>query len=1123
MPTAEQSVREFKGDHISAKMFRPDGKPFALLVPAFNCSMEAGDTLLAVGPNGTGDFSAVNFTEAHIGFDVIVHAVDASTLRDGGFGYRPNLQGILHRSSIASIIDGQHCYLADPSPVSFSGATVDIGPDDTDTLLNCFLTGGSAEGKTRLVPTGCYLVQPGQIFVHNPGSLVWGGQGVRFNSMIRSNDPTSSEPVLRMGNGIIDGPHSWLVQDMFISKGYGPGPAVYMDRIQIGEMRNVAIGDLGINGVGIDTPQGHYIFGEIMFNKVSVGGGDGFGGTNMSTLKNSIGMKIHATSNVVLLNCNIEDVETGLIYIGELQATLTWTGGHIERTAWSIILGNCQPYIDVENLTGEVYLGNDVVNGFLRFSSNSTLWSNGSIIDCGFGNRIRRTSSTTLGGASGGVFATGVEFDGDEWLNVAGAIEDPTFLHDIADTWTAGGGATITTVPITFPGIKRGRGLAIVAGAGGGGFASRMIAVEEQTDYLLHVGLQTQWHQSYRIVVEDTGGVLWDSGEWTYPDALRDFNSFKVFRKRIPTGAGITSLTITLYAIEPNQLTICPLLLLSKSGIRFETHMLFAGTGGSTSGSGVDFTVFQNVNTGLAFSFNLDPHPDLRHYGRCFIRAVVTDNTDDALKTALIGVGGNANALGSGPHVKLRRGTDIEYIVPLMSFPQNSNIMFWSFSGIENTIQIKELGLYAINDDRTVVNRLRINGRDIDTLDRDGNITLPVTTNFADRDMRFISTAPVDGVAKNPNIISMGGIAFGPNQGTMVCLNSKPTGYPNWLQTSRLYDFTASASSNTVTIAPLGNHYESLTVPFTGDSNFIMESTASGLSVGTNYWFKFVGPFEYEIYNDPALTSRVTLGNGTGKCTSTPYAMFLQFATSRFGVGFSDATNANGTDPWAGDTNNANTTGMPPFCVVSGRNSSAVKEQITKSGIYTGYPIFPMYSGGGGIFYSAGDPHGGAMWDASYPPLGSICLRGDGKFSVRTGPIPPTDDGSGWTDITSASQFWTLLDVSTIQTAYRIKLLNSSYAANRPLTLNSSKELATDVTFDASWIADGSISNTEFQHLEGVTSAIQAQLNALDARIDALESGGFVTIAQHNAHDHFYTGDGSGTISDHTSTANPAL
>ena len=57
---------------------------------------------------------------------------------------------------------------------------------------------------------------------------------------------------------------------------------------------------------------------------------------------------------------------------------------------------------------------------------------------------------------------------------------------------------------------------------------------------------------------------------------------------------------------------------------------------------------------------------------------------------------------------------------------------------------------------------------------------------------------------------------------------------------------------------------------------------------------------------------------------------------------------------------------------------------------------------------------------------------------------------------------------------------------------------------DASKIADGSVNNTEFEHLDGVTSDIQTQLNA-KLNLAGGTITGDVTITDN---DHLYIGDG---------------
>lgn len=997
MADARQSLKYFRGDHLSAKMFRSEEMPFARTIPVFDAVIVNGELTVtsASGP----------FSDSVVGFDVIVHA--------------PNFGGAAHKSRIVSVNDATQALMADLSSVDLSGARADIGPDDTDVLLATLIPpGGNGSGIQRIIPSGCYLVRPGELVIPNPQSGILRGQGSRFNTIIRSNDPDSSAPVLTLGNGTFE-PHSWVMEHLTVSKGYGPGPALYLNRLNLIIFRDVIITDLGTGGTGIDTPSAALLFGEMIFDHVSVYGGDGLG---TGTPPGTIGIRIYATSNCTFSNCNIEAVDTAFVFEGVFnQCRLTMTGGHIETTGYhALILNNCQPTIDMEVHTGDVWLGNDVINGNLTLYNNAPSWANGGVVDNGFGNRIRRVSTGPLN-QSGGIYNAGLSFDGDEWLRTASLNSDPLWLH--GTTGWASTNASLAMAPVAMPGAKYGRALAIEDSGAGGGYAERTFTATADTDYLVQVGILQQKGIEHRIVVSDGVGTIWDSGAITNTYTSNDSQTLKVIRKRIPITSD-TALTVRLYSPAAGKIAIYPMLLISKSAIAMETDHLSAGSGYSTSGSGADFTISQDLYTGTVYSFKVNPHPDLQHRGRCFFRAVVT--APNGASGAIISAGGGFASHQTGPQIILREGTH-EYVIPLMSYPEGATVVFNGFITQSTEIDIAEIGLYLIDEDPNVVDRLKIRGRTMEAIDENGNIRLPVTTSFADEDRVIFSNLPADGTIKNPNIVALQAAGFGANQGTVVCVNSKFTGFPDYVQTSRVYSFTASSGSNTITIALDGYHYEGLNMPFSSESFVVMTTTAGGLSTGVNYWTKYVGGLDYELYDDDALTVRRNItSDGVGTMSQSPYAMFVQLAPGIFGVGFGDATNAGGVDPWTGDPDNKSSIG-PPFLIVSKRNTSAVKETVKNSGWYSGYPIFPMFSGGGGLFFCSGDPSGQRLWSNDYPPIGSLVIRGDGKFSVRTGPIPEPDDGTGWQEMTA--QLWTLIDSTTIATNYTVRFRNSDGSA----------------------------------------------------------------------------------------------
>lgn len=90
--------------------------------------------------------------------------------------------------------------------------------------------------------------------------------------------------------------------------------------------------------------------------------------------------------------------------------------------------------------------------------------------------------------------------------------------------------------------------------------------------------------------------------------------------------------------------------------------------------------------------------------------------------------------------------------------------------------------------------------------------------------------------------------------------------------------------------------------------------------------------------------------------------------------------------------------------------------------------------------------------------------------------------------------------------------MNELISKRKPLyTITSGDIEATDLPtgIDAAKIADGSVSNTEFQYVNGVTSAIQTQLNTKQATI----TGGATTIATSNlTASRALVSDGSGKV-----------
>lgn len=564
------------------------------------------------------------------------------------------------------------------------GAMGDATANDTSALLSTFIPlGGDGSNVERLIPTGTYLVIPGELSIPNPQSGYWRGHGSRFNTIIKSSNAASVLPVVSLGDGTFE-PHSFVIEHLSIDVADGIGVGLFLNRTNLMVFRDVIIQGLGLGAIGVDTTTPAILFGEMIFDHCGFLGKDSGGVAPAG----SIGLRLYSTGNVELHSCNIEKVETGIILIGAQQSKFVFIGGHLERLSlYAFVLSNCQPLIDCEP-HGAVWLDNDVINGTLNLSNTSGQWTDGAVVDNGFGNRIRKTASKLFMPGSKATYATGVAFDGTEWMAVAGINSDPTFLG--GTTGWVGTNATVAMSTISMPGVASGKSMAIKATAANG-YAEKTFTASANTDYLLQVGILTDPVSTYRILVANSGGTVWDSGNFSYLDAslyASDFQSFKVIRKRIPVVAD-TVFKVRIYAVTSGLKTVCSLLLISTSEIQMASDYATSGSGFSSAGSGAGIAYTQDTTTGKIYSVKGSTLTE-----RCFFRAVVTVPVG---VSGALGVGGDGNDPTAGPIVPLRSGVKVQYILPLSSFPVNSTVVLYSFTG-GGAITIEEIGLYAIQN-----------------------------------------------------------------------------------------------------------------------------------------------------------------------------------------------------------------------------------------------------------------------------------------------------------------------------------------------------------------------------------------------------------------------------------------
>jgi hypothetical protein len=509
-------------------------------------------------------------------------------------------------------------------------------------------------------------------------------------------------------------------------------------------------------------------------------------------------------------------------------------------------------------------------------------------------------------------------------------------------------------------------------------------------------------------------------------------------------------------------------------------------------------------------------------------------------------------------------GVGIKIQSQVASVIQNSRVVFNDIDAgsvttlYENTESMDSTNLtvdtYAKYLEAT---KVRIIGRELDTLDSSGNIALPAETSYQTADAKTLSNLPADGTIKNPNIVSFPAIASTEALGVLVGVNSKSMGYPNHQQTSIQYAYTAAAATDILTITDAG-----LNNPVTGNTMFVLNNTAGGLSADTVYYVEWLGSGQLKLYTDQARTILVNISSdGVGDLTDCPYAMWMLMSPARFGIGFGDADDVSGNAPWNSDTDKA-ASGWMPFEVRNYKNMAGVPSSQVLSGVYTGYPIYPSYSGGGGITWYSSDPEGNVTMKK-----GSICLTPTALYQKTSEGGSPPDD-TGWEII----GLWTVEDSDTIATEYKVHITDTSntrpmqlkVTANAhasqgttPLVnsgalkayeawvgvnqttpvgseklgvvgtsrLNGNVELPAEIAsravqLDASSVLEASaVTSTELGYVSGLTSALQTQLNALSARITTLESHTHA-ITNEAVHDHNISSDGDPAHDHSGSTGN---
>ena len=151
MAQATQTNANFKGDHLSAHM--------GFAVGETRYVIDAGMTATSANVSS----ATANFVSTDAGKTAIILGAGVA--------------GAALVTTITSITSTTIAVLAATASTTVSGARLVIGNNETDGVLSLVtvpnvivdpLTGGTGGGVQRLIPTGNYLITPGDLIIPNP-------------------------------------------------------------------------------------------------------------------------------------------------------------------------------------------------------------------------------------------------------------------------------------------------------------------------------------------------------------------------------------------------------------------------------------------------------------------------------------------------------------------------------------------------------------------------------------------------------------------------------------------------------------------------------------------------------------------------------------------------------------------------------------------------------------------------------------------------------------------------------------------------------------------------------------------------------------------------------------------
>lgn len=536
------------------------------------------------------------------------------------------------------------------------------------------------------LPTATGYLIDGTLLQENFHSAVIQGPGRNFSGAITQTSSTTA-PILRLGGQSAGGsePFDTVIRDICLDANENNMATAVLEfgKVNRFELHGVGIKDWN-TGAGISNVDygSSTLFQNMTFRECRLVG------FNQS---NSVGYNLLLSDSAYFTGGSIELCNYALVLVGNGKLVPVYLNGiRIERTNIALDVEDIAVKGEFDGVTAPVKLGQgcigcDIDLGVTRGSGESQ-----SIVDANFGNRYKNVAPHTVSGAYES--SPSIDFDGGEWLRVLNSNPDPVFRDQNLDEWTTSN-ATIISKAITLPGAH-GRAMAVTATAANG-YAERAIYPDDSEDFLLTVCflVNANTGQNSRIEVIDQSGptTLWNSGTLDFSGigVAGDNSVFRFVRKRIPVpaGAGGTNeLRVRIYSVTSGKVTLCPLLMFSKSEFDMESD---ASGDVTVSGSGVGAQLVYSEVTNTTFV--IGNTTNYENVAGAFLH-IQTDISASGLVIGLVNDTNNARTGPVWPTELFKAGDAFNLVSPV--YPFNSRLSFRGFSG--GDITVSEVTLHAI-------------------------------------------------------------------------------------------------------------------------------------------------------------------------------------------------------------------------------------------------------------------------------------------------------------------------------------------------------------------------------------------------------------------------------------------